>query len=53
MVELRTIRIKPVDVGKDVAGLCRVMDSRTNDKIIIQKSKETGEFFVYFESEVA
>jgi hypothetical protein len=51
MVELKTIRIKPADVGKDVAGLCSVMESRTNDQITIRKCKETGEFFVYFESE--
>jgi hypothetical protein len=53
MVELRTVRIKPADVGKDVAGLCRAMDSRTNDIITIRKCKVTGEFFVYFESEAA
>jgi len=47
MEKLQTIRFKPSDVGKDVAGFCSLMDSRNDDEIIIRKSKETLEFFIY------
>lgn len=47
MEELQTIRWKPIDAGRDVARFVEALDSRTGDEIIVRKSKETAEIFIY------
>lgn len=51
MEQLKTIRWKPSDVGKDVAGFAAMLDHRYNEEVIVRKGKKTAVFLIYVKSE--